>query len=40
MRVLWTLNMLTWQCIDEKRDDESFIGVEIVSWDENFLHGF
>jgi hypothetical protein len=31
IRVLWTINILTWHCIDEGRDDESFIGVEIVS---------
>jgi hypothetical protein len=30
-RVLWALNMMTWHCIDEKRDDESFMGIEIVS---------
>jgi hypothetical protein len=24
--------MLTWHCIDEERDDRSFMGVEIVSW--------
>jgi hypothetical protein len=30
-RVLWTLNMLTCHCIDEERDDKSFMGVEIVS---------
>jgi hypothetical protein len=32
MRVSWALNMLTWHCIDEERDDKSFMGVEIVSW--------
>jgi hypothetical protein len=31
MRVSWTLNVLTWHCIDEERDDESFMRVEIVS---------
>jgi hypothetical protein len=31
-KVLWTLNMLTWHCIDKERDDESFMGVERVSW--------
>jgi hypothetical protein len=31
MEVLWALNTLTWRCIDEDRDDESFIGIEIVS---------
>ena len=28
----WTLNTLTWHCIDKERDDESFMGVERVSW--------
>jgi hypothetical protein len=27
--------MLTWHCIDEERDDESFMGVERVSWGSN-----
>ena len=31
-RVSWALNTLTWHCIDEERDDESFIGVERISW--------
>jgi hypothetical protein len=29
-RVSWTLNMLTCHCIDEEKDDESFMGVERV----------
>jgi hypothetical protein len=36
MRVLWTLNVLTWHCIDEEKDDESLMGAEIVSWEWNF----
>ena len=32
MRVSWAINMLIWHCIDEERDDESFMRVEIVSW--------
>jgi hypothetical protein len=31
IEVSWVLNTLTWRCIDEDRDDESFMGVEIVS---------
>ena len=34
-RVSWALNTLTWHCIDEERDDESFIGVERVLWGRN-----
>jgi hypothetical protein len=30
-RVLWALNMLPWHCIDEERDDKSFMRVERVS---------
>jgi hypothetical protein len=29
-----------WHHIDEERDDKSFMGVEIVSWDETLLHCF
>jgi len=32
MRVSCALNMLIWHCIDEERDDESFMRVERVSW--------
>jgi hypothetical protein len=32
MRVSWALNALTWHCINEERDDKSFMGAEIVSW--------
>jgi hypothetical protein len=31
-RVSWALNTLTWHCIDKERGDESFMGVERVSW--------
>ena len=31
-RVSWTLNMLTWHCLDEEREDKSFMGVERVLW--------
>jgi hypothetical protein len=31
MRVSQTLNVLTWHYIDEERDDEGFMGAEIVS---------
>jgi hypothetical protein len=34
-KVLWALNTLTCHCIDEERGDESFMGVERVSWGRN-----
>ena len=40
MGVSWALNMLTWHCIDEERDDESFIGVEEFHRVETLLHYF
>jgi hypothetical protein len=30
--VSWALNRLMWHCIDEERDDKSFMGIERVSW--------
>ena len=38
-RVLWALNMLTWYCLDEEREDKSFMGVERVSrgWNSSAL---
>jgi hypothetical protein len=32
IRVSWALNRLIWHCINKKRDDKNFMGVERVSW--------
>jgi hypothetical protein len=40
MGVSWTLNIPTLHCIDEERDDESFMRVDIVSRDQTLLHCF
>jgi hypothetical protein len=36
MRVLSALNVLMWHCINEVRDDKSFIEIERVSWRWNY----